>query len=417
MARKKRVNKGTWKHSVHDILDGMAQIYRVAQSGDVWQFRMWVEDEKKYVRKSLRTRDLETALEEAKTKVFQTMSDVKSGRKIFGSSLQELADEFLKWRAKDVTAELITPGRLKTIESQLKHFLGYKGQDLKFAELNRNSYYNYEVSRRTEGAQPVTIRNEQSTINQMIAFGYREGLTHFDKLDFRKLRISGDEIGRRDTFTLEEYDQLVRYLRTYVSKKACPDATQRLKRQMIRDAILIASNTLLRVGELWQLRWSDIQKIEKINDTNGRPVSLVTINVRKEICKTRKERTVISRGGEYIERLRANSEFTGPEHFLFTNADGTKRFRKEKWYAHWKDLMLAIGIEDYQQRKLTYYSLRHFGCSCRIRAGNRYSEIATMMGCSVTYIEHHYGHIDEEMKKSAALKNFSFDEHGILVNQ
>ena len=60
----KRVRKktGSFTSEEHDILDGKAQISRVAErSGDVWQFRMWVAEEKKYIRRSLKTRDFVTA--------------------------------------------------------------------------------------------------------------------------------------------------------------------------------------------------------------------------------------------------------------------------------------------------------------------------------------------------------------------
>jgi len=46
----------------HPILDGMAHVFRVHRSGDVWQFRMYVRGENKNYRKSLKTRDLPTAL-------------------------------------------------------------------------------------------------------------------------------------------------------------------------------------------------------------------------------------------------------------------------------------------------------------------------------------------------------------------
>jgi hypothetical protein len=41
----------------HEILGGKAIILRTGTSGDVWQFRMWVSEEHKYVRKTLKTRD------------------------------------------------------------------------------------------------------------------------------------------------------------------------------------------------------------------------------------------------------------------------------------------------------------------------------------------------------------------------
>jgi len=50
---------------------------------------------------------------------------------------------------------------------------------------------------------------------------------------------------------------------------------------------------MLRVGELWQLKWSDIVAIETRYDEQENAVNLVTINVRAEICKTRTSREVV----------------------------------------------------------------------------------------------------------------------------
>ena len=47
----------------HDICDGAVKLLRTKQSGDVWQMRCWISAEKRYVKKSLRTRDLEQAKE------------------------------------------------------------------------------------------------------------------------------------------------------------------------------------------------------------------------------------------------------------------------------------------------------------------------------------------------------------------
>ena len=97
--RKKRirVNKGTKISQNHDIFGGKGQILRVPQSGEVWQFRMWIADEKKYLRRSLKTKDFETAVKRAEEMYLQTFSDVKSGRKLFGITLKELSDAYIKW--------------------------------------------------------------------------------------------------------------------------------------------------------------------------------------------------------------------------------------------------------------------------------------------------------------------------------
>ena len=133
---------------------------------------MWVAEEKKYVRKTLNTRDLKTAVQRAETLYLQLYSDVASGKKLFGITLGELVDQYLKWRKQDVKGGNITAGRLVTLTSQLKHLKEFKGEDAKLSELDRQSLYDYAQWRRTKnvGVQDVTIRNEQSTINHMMRF-------------------------------------------------------------------------------------------------------------------------------------------------------------------------------------------------------------------------------------------------------
>ena len=418
MAAIKKKTIGNTSTDNYEILGGKAQIFRVAKSGDVWQFKMWVKEEQKYLRKSLRTRDFDTAVIRAEEKYLKTYSDVSSGRKIFGMSLGELVTEFIAWRADDVDAGIITKGRLGTIKSQFKHVTNFKSDKLKISELDRNSFYDYGVWRKKNfiGTQSVTIKGEQSTINQMIDYAYRKGYAHFARFEFRKITIKKDQIGRRSVFSLQEYDALWRFMRTYSSKKHCADEALRNERLMIRDAVLIASNSMLRVGELWQLRWRDIVGIKTIYDEEEKAVNLVTINVRAEISKTRTSREIICRGGEYFERLKKRSEYTDVNDYIFSSAtDGTKRISRTKWYAHWQSLMKGIDIEDYTERKLTWYSLRHFAITCRIRSGVSYLDISHMAGTSVANIESVYGHWDTGMKETAAMKNFAIDKSGIIV--
>jgi integrase len=390
---------------------------RVASSGDVWQFRMWISEEGKYIRKSLRTRDYESAVERAEKIVFETMSDIKTGRRIFGLTIDELCDEYIKWRREDVSVGNITSGRLITIQSQLKHLVKYKSGDLKISELDRNSLYDYANWRKKtkEGTRDVTIRNEQATFNHMMNMAWRNGLSHFDKFNFRVMRINQDvEVQRRGIFDLDEYDRLVRFMRKYVSRENCVDDYIRDERLMVRDCVLIASNTMLRVGELWNLKWGDIKRIEQVVDSNARTMKLVHIRVRAETSKVRKSRQVVSRGGEYFSRLKERSRYTDDDDWVFASVNGQSKISKQKWYNHWKELMIGTGI-DYRKRNITWYSLRHFGITCRLRAGVSHFDISKLAGTSVANIEKHYGHIDTQMLRSAAMRSFEIDKDGLLV--
>ena len=408
---------GTFQHSNHPILGGKGKLFRVPRSGDIYQFQMWIEAEKKYLRKSLKTKDLETAILRAEAIYLETNSDIRVGKKIFGLTLKEIVDKYLIYRQDDVLMKNITRRRLIVMRSQAQHFLDFKGKDTKVNSLNRTSCHEYELYRvkKYPNTQKVTIRNEKSTINAIMRYAYANGYSHIDKFSFRKTVIKGDERSRRNTFTLSEYDHLVRFMRTYVSKKEYPlmKEQERLERLMVRDAILLLSNTMCRVGELLQLKWKDIIGIEKIFAKDGKSISLVTINVRGEISKTRNARRVPVRGGEYIERMRKRAKYTSPEDYIFCAVGKRTRPMPIWWYRHWKELMNGIGMPDYKKRKITLYSLRHFGITCRIRSKAMLSDIAKLAGTSAIYVENTYGHYDDDMLRDASLKNFSVDTYGI----
>ena len=288
---------------------------------------------------------------------------------------------------------------------------------MKLAELERNSYWDYATWRKKthQGTRDVTIQNEQSTINNMMAYSYREGLSHLPKLAFQPLRIDKEiEKHRRGVFTLQEYDQLARYMRTYASKEINKgDESQRLERLLIRDCVLLSSNTMLRPGEIRNVKWGDITGYKKTKDSLGRDCMLVSLTIRHEISKTGRQRKVTSLGGQYFQRLKDRSKYTSPGDYIFTSVGGTRRLPRQKYYQHWQNLMEGIGLA-YKSRNVTWYSLRHFGITCRLRAQVSIYEVAELAGTSVVHIQEHYGHMDEEMRAKAALKNFTYDRTGIV---
>ena len=391
------------------LLGDRGEIYRMPRSGAVYQCRIWVPDERKYLRKSLKTTDYETAKQRGEKLILQTLSDVHSGKKLFGISLGELVDLFLEWRWKDVEIGVITEGRFTTIQSQCRALLRTTPRKTKIAELDANSFYDWRQMRAKDNPSisVITIRNETATIGQIFDFAYRNGYSHIPKVFFRPIKISRDEIGKRDIFSIEEYEQMVKFLRSYTSKKECPDDEQRLERQKVRDYILTLSNTLLRTGELRQLRWGDVLGYEDRLDTSGRKVCLVKIRIRKETTKVRNTRTIVVRGGEYIQRLRTYSPFTDSDDLLFTNKTGTHPLGTRELYKHWDVVMRGIGIDDHSERKLSYYSLRHFGITMRMKNSVPIADVAAIAGTSVHHIETHYRHIDDEVMIDSALRNFA----------
>ena len=416
MARTPRKSKGNIKHSIHSVMDGTAQIFKVPQSGDVYQFRMYISTDKKHYRISLKTRDLESALSKARDKALELSAYVRNDIKIFGMTLDELISEYIDYRHNDVVNGDIVKERLGTIKSQLKNMANIKGGDIKLAELDRDCMFDYAQERKLQSPTvvDVTIRNEQATINAMIQYAYRKGNIHFEKLNFKKIRIRKDDIGVRDTFTREEYDRLILAMRSYVAKKNCPDDDERFERLMIRDYVLISSNTYLRVGEARQLTWGDIDGYEIHTDENERDIQLISFTVRAETSKVRTARKMFARGAEYFIRLKKRTEFTEPTHLLFS-LNGVVPLDARKWQKHWVNLMSDIGIHNHKERKLTWYSLRHFGITMRVIAGVNLIDLSKLAGTSVSHIENTYLKYSEAQSRTAALKNFIINKDGTIL--
>ena len=398
----------------HSILDGQATVLRTSQSGDVWQLRMYIKGENQYFKRSLRTKDLDTALSRGREEAMKLLSDVYAGRKIFSATFGEVVDAYLKHREREVKTEKITAGRLVTITSQLRHALAMKGSHTKIDTLNQDAFFNYRLWRRENGnATDVTIRNEQATLNHLCAFAYREGLSSVAQYNFDVIRIRQKDVGKRSTFTIEQYDRLIGFMRSWVAKKNCKDEDERHRRLIMRDYVLILSNSLLRVGEAKQLKWSDVYKIESAEDSTGRMAKFAFINVRWETSKVRNNRLVVCRGGEYFERLKQNSKFTEDDDLLFCLKSGDTALAERTRSKYWDELMCGIGIEDWKARKLEWYSLRHFGITMRVKAGVNIVDLAKMAGTSVNHIENTYLKYSEEMALDAAMKNFTISKEGI----
>ena len=171
---------------------------------------------------------------------------------------------------------------------------------------------------------------------------------------------------------------------------------------------------MLRVGELWQLKWGDIQGYETHKDDLGKPVILVRLNVRKEIAKNRKSRLITTRGGEYFKRAYSRTEFRDAEDYVFCGDAGDERLSKKCLYDAWKELMTGIKLA-YKKRKVTWYSLRHFGITCRLRAGASVFDVSKVAGTGIAFIQAHYGHFDQAMSRTMSLKNFTVTKEGIGV--
>ena len=100
----------------------------IYKRGAYWHFRMWLNNERKYARKSLRTRSKTTAIEKGKEAYLEIFANRKMGKTYFSLTTKEGVNQYLEHRKKDVESGLIVKGRYTTIKTHLQHFLDFIGK-------------------------------------------------------------------------------------------------------------------------------------------------------------------------------------------------------------------------------------------------------------------------------------------------
>ena len=397
----------------------------IYKRGEIWQFRYWLEKERRYVRLSLKTKNVDIATERAKKHFVKIKSETDSGKTYYSKTAKDGVLMYLEYRKGHIdsrTTKSIVKGRYGTIRAHLEHWLDFIERDTKLKELDRDSCAEYAKAREKPSATKTTalstIANEQSTINSMMKWLHKKGEVYIDGFDFETISIRNtpEEAVRRSSFTDEE----VRAFRAAIPKyieEAMKDLNdlENKARVLSGHYLLIASICGLRTGEQKQLKWKDITFS---NETiNKEEIDFVKISVRKETSKVRKPRVVKIRDIEYFDNL---FKLTTPTHtkkpfaenYVFS-FNGVNVVSQRAVTHHFKKILEEAKI-DIGKRKLVPYSFRHYFITNRIKAGLSYKDVADMCGTSRTQIEKTYYHIDEDILTTQAMAGY-YTIDGIII--
>ena len=388
----------------HDCCDGAVKLVRTKQSGDIWQLRCWVHSEKRYLKKSLRTKDLETAKEKARQIYYATMGKIDAGQKVFTITISELIEKYIQYQQDRVDAGFISAGRLTTVKTQLKHLSNFVGKDRKLDTITREKYKDYYVFRRKHHpkVRDVTLINERATIGHLYKFALEKGFINQDKLPLWS-EIKRINIDSRTSFTREDYRTLYIYLRNFTKK--CSDERELYNRQMVRDFILILSNTGLRFGEARFLKWNAVSIKSGQNKYPN-----VQIRVDADTSKVGKTRTAIGMRGDYFKRLGSYSKHTHSMDYVFADFDTGEPLSRKLLYKMWSDIMKGSGLCE-SPNNYTYYCLRHTFATYRLQFGRvDIRTLAKVMGCSVRFIEQHYDSARVENMMDYITRDISRDD-------
>jgi integrase len=390
-ARKRR--KGTYYNEQYSILGGEAKIYRTAVSGDVWQVVYYIPGENQAFRKSLRTRDIEIAKEKARSIVLDVMLRVNSGEKVFSRSFDDVVKLFIAEKRSQAQAGEISLGRVGSLASILtKAASEFVGAHRKIDSIRGDEWKRYFTWRRQQkpGIKDITLPGEASAIKQFYKYAIENRHTSLsNKPIFQKAgRTASGGAGRRSELSSIEVSKIRHFLDEYVELSR--NGSERMDRLLFHSFIALSLNTGLRIGEMRFLRWENVTTFDHSEDGTA-VFRACQIKVQPDTCKTRKFREVQGRQGEAFDKLAKLSRYTHPRDYVFADPSSGEPISKKKLYKMWSDTKEGAGLSE--KEGVTLYSLRHTYATNRLLSGVEIYTLSLNMGCSVAFIEQHYGHV------------------------
>jgi len=79
----------------------------------VWQFRMWISSEKKYVEKSLRTKKKTDAVDLAEELFIKLHNELANGKTLFAPTYAEAMQQYIAYKQREVILTLSPKLHLK----------------------------------------------------------------------------------------------------------------------------------------------------------------------------------------------------------------------------------------------------------------------------------------------------------------
>jgi integrase len=404
---------------VQRIGDRRITLYRrndVADSS--WFFCVYLREEQRQYRVSLRTSARDEAKRKAETILIELLGRVRNGEKILSPSLDDVLRDFKK------DQELrVTEGRLSSKTVQLQSYrikLGFEflatkypaGNATKVTAVDGEVFKKYlawrKEKRMSKGADKTirldVVRDELLSIRKVFLFARDQKLCSDRNIPVWDFAVERQGPKRRRV-TRENYTDFINCIKSWKAKATT--SKDRYHREMLFHFVLVVSNTGLRTGELLGLMNRDLQVRRQANEC--------LITVRSETSKVRKGRDITvnqsfgghanrTNGINYLIRwIDKHQIHKNPNDLVFSPFDSGSKSARDIYYHCYKQLrgdLKEVGVEWFDT-----YHCRHFWITNRLYAGEPIHLVARAAGTSTDEIEKTYSNVLTELATRQFGKN------------
>ena len=424
------------------------------------------------------------AILEGGKKYFSFMGKIERGEQLRSLSVGEMCQRFLnreKSRISNIPHRGITLTRYRFLKNHTEKMCEFLGSGTYVDKITRERFFVYpewrrEWARKQQKREVTTstIKQEMSTFKKIL-----KEIAWVDKYiqsipAFPQVKIRGKESTiRRDGFKEKEWNLFTNRIRNQwahikpTTQRGLPAYEMRLVRSKLNGEwvsriakvnipekvithrrilyyhLLIASNTMARVGSLRKMKWKHIRKNASLTKDQQKIHCL--IDVPAENSKTAKGYTINSPVTDYLNQIRKLSKYTGKDDYIFCNQTNGKPFSTRIWDDYWDEMLVTAGFAEWKIRpvmetgscdwiestpkweingevkittsddgyeccavkqwswtkdnkNLVWYSIRHTAITFRVLYAKNLTPfvLAAQANTSVKYIEQHYYHHEAE---------------------
>lgn len=383
------------------ILDGAVTLTQRKRSS-AWQARYKIGSN--WLRTTTKQKDLEKAKKVAQDLYLRATYRHDDGMPIVSKRFKAVAlvargrmqTELDAGTGKKVYKDYIT-----AINTYLIPFFGHHD----IGGINYKLIKEFAVWRKQQmGREPKasTINTHNSALNRIFEVGLE--FNYLSNSQIPLLVNKGADSERRPDFTFDEYRQLCRFMRSWLTHGK--DGKSRWMRELLRDYVLILANTGMRHGtESYGLKWKQIRVHV---GSNGRRYLLFNVSGKTGKRELVAQHNVV----HYLKRIHARCDDIngipfdqlideGHNKLVFRLNDGTATTSLGQTF---EILLTDAGllVDRRTEQHRTLYSLRHTYATAALLSGRMdIHTLAKQMGTSIAMIEKHYSHLTPRMKAEA----------------